>query len=142
VRLKTNREKSLVRLWYHGSFMLIRDNKFDEFTLPDKISKINMTHAWHMLISTSFGQCLEMNQRESVHVWRKIEHVRAPQTMQCIPYELLLYLLNTINVCAIKRPPNTTDVFKFLAHKGNKEGPKSIMVPKITRQPLHKSKHC
>jgi hypothetical protein len=25
--------------------MLIRDNKFDEFTLPDKISKINMTHA-------------------------------------------------------------------------------------------------
>jgi hypothetical protein len=23
----------------------VRDNKFDEFTLPDKISKINMTHA-------------------------------------------------------------------------------------------------
>jgi hypothetical protein len=25
--------------------MLIRDNKFDEFTLPDKISNTNMTHA-------------------------------------------------------------------------------------------------
>jgi hypothetical protein len=25
--------------------MLTRDNKFDEFTLPDKIRKINMTHA-------------------------------------------------------------------------------------------------
>jgi hypothetical protein len=25
--------------------MLMRDNKFDEFTLPDKISKTNMMHA-------------------------------------------------------------------------------------------------
>jgi hypothetical protein len=25
--------------------MLMRDNKLDEITLPDKISKINMTHA-------------------------------------------------------------------------------------------------
>jgi hypothetical protein len=43
--------------------MLNKDNNFDEFTLPDKISKID--------ISTSLGQCLETNQRASVHVWRK-----------------------------------------------------------------------
>jgi hypothetical protein len=93
--------------------MLIRDNKFDEFTLPDKISKKNMTHA----LARLFGQRLETNQRASVHVWRKIEHVRPPQTTQCIPYELLLHTLNSIGVCAIERPPHTTSVFKFLAQK-------------------------
>jgi hypothetical protein len=35
-----------------GAFMLIRDNKFDEFTLLDKISKINMTHALARLSAT------------------------------------------------------------------------------------------
>jgi hypothetical protein len=34
--------------------MLIRDNKFDEFTLPDKISNTNMTHALARL-----SACLE-----------------------------------------------------------------------------------
>jgi hypothetical protein len=42
-------------VWYQGAFMLIRDNKFDEFTLPDKISKINMTHALARL-SASFSR--------------------------------------------------------------------------------------
>jgi hypothetical protein len=42
--------------------MLIRDNKFDEFTLPDKISNTNMTHALARLSTSA-----------SVHVWRKIE---------------------------------------------------------------------
>jgi hypothetical protein len=31
--------------------MLIRDNRFDEFTLLDKISKINMKHAFSASIS-------------------------------------------------------------------------------------------
>jgi hypothetical protein len=33
--------------------MLIRDNKFDEFTLPDKISIINMMHALARLSAVS-----------------------------------------------------------------------------------------
>jgi hypothetical protein len=45
VRLKSTRNKSLVRVRYQGAFMLIRDEKFDEFTLPDKISKMNKTNA-------------------------------------------------------------------------------------------------
>jgi hypothetical protein len=41
-------------VWYQGAFMLIRDNKFDEFTLPDKISNTNMAHALaHLLASVS-----------------------------------------------------------------------------------------
>jgi hypothetical protein len=32
--------------------MLIRDNKFDEFTILDKISKINMTHAKARLLAS------------------------------------------------------------------------------------------
>jgi hypothetical protein len=31
-------------------------------------------------------------------------------------------------VCAIERPPHTTGVFKFLAHKGNINGLKSVRV--------------
>jgi hypothetical protein len=67
--------------------MLISDNKFDEFT------RQNIKNKHDACISTPFGQCLETNQRTSVHVWRKIEHVRPPQTTQCIPYELLLHTL-------------------------------------------------
>jgi hypothetical protein len=49
---------------------------------------IKITH--DACIGTSFGQCLKANQRTSVHVWRKIAHVRPPQTTQCIPYKLPL----------------------------------------------------
>jgi hypothetical protein len=69
--------------------MLIRDNKFDEFTLPD--------------ISTSFGQCLETNLstyggRSNMSVHPKPRNV------------LLLHTLNSIDVCAIERPPHTTGI--------------------------------
>jgi hypothetical protein len=97
--------------------MLIRDKKFDE-SYQTNIKNIKNKH--DVCIGTSFCQCLETNQRASVHVWRKIEHVRPPQTTQCIPYELLLRVLNSIDVCAIERPPYTTGVLKFRAHKGNK----------------------
>jgi hypothetical protein len=36
--------------------MLIRDNKFDEFTLPVTISKINITHALSRLLSLETNQ--------------------------------------------------------------------------------------
>jgi hypothetical protein len=91
-------------------------------------------------INTSFGMSLETNQRASVHVWRKIEHVRPPQTTQWIPHELLLHTLNSIDVRAIEKPPHTTGVFKFRAYKGNIKGLKSIRVPKLTKRPLHKPK--
>jgi hypothetical protein len=80
----------------------------------------NIKNKHDACIGTSFGQCLETNRRASVHVWRKIDHVRPPHTTQCIPNELLLHTLNYIDVCAIERQP--TGVFKFLAHKGNIKG--------------------
>jgi hypothetical protein len=86
--------------------------------------------------------CLETNQRASVHVWKKIEHVRPPQTTQCIPYERLLHTLNSVDVCAIERQPHTTGVFKFQAQKGNMKSLKRIRAPKLTRQPFHKPKNC
>jgi hypothetical protein len=57
----------------------------------------------------------------------------------------LKYLQNfaySIDILCIERPPHTTGVFKFRAHKRNKKGLKSIRVPKLTRQLLHKPKHC
>jgi hypothetical protein len=102
--------------------MLIRDNKFDEFTLLDNISKINMTRALA---------------RVSFHVWIKIKHVRPPKPRN----ELLLHRLNSIDLCAIESPPHTTGVCKFRAHKRNIKGLKSIRVPNLTRQPLHKPQH-
>jgi hypothetical protein len=79
----------------------------------------NIKNKHEACISTSFSRCLETNQRASVHVWRKIDQVRPPQTTKCILYELLLQTLNSIDVWAIERPPHTTGVFKFRAHKGN-----------------------
>jgi hypothetical protein len=35
-------------------------------------------------------------------------------------------------VRTIERPPHTTGIFKFRAHKGNIKGLKSIRVPKLT----------
>jgi hypothetical protein len=68
--------------------------------------------------------------RASVLVWRKIEHVRPSQTTQCIPYELLLHTLYSIDVYAIERPPHTTGVFKLRVHKDNIKGLESIRVRK------------
>jgi hypothetical protein len=45
-------------------------------------------------------------------------------------------------IAAIDRPLHTTGVYKFRAHKGNITGLESTRVPKLTRQPLHKPKHC
>jgi hypothetical protein len=39
-------------------------------------------------------------------------------------------------------PRPKTGVFKFRAHKGHIKGLKSIRVPKLTRQLLHKPQHC
>jgi hypothetical protein len=99
----------------------------------------NIKNKHDACIGTSFGQCFETNQRASVHVWKKIAHVRPLQTTQCIPYKLSLHTLNSIDVCAIERPSHTTDVFKFRSHKGKIKG---IRVPKLTRQLLHKPHHC
>jgi hypothetical protein len=66
----------------------------------------NIKNKHDACISTPFGQCHETNQRASVHVWRKIAHVRPPQTTQCIPYELPLHTLNSIDVRTIERPPH------------------------------------
>jgi hypothetical protein len=85
----------------------------------------NIKNKHDACIRTSFGQCFKTNQRASVHVWRKIEHVRPPQTPKCLSYELLLHTLNSIDVCVIER------------HKETIKGLKSIRVPKLTRQPLH-----
>jgi hypothetical protein len=82
----------------------------------------NIKNKQDACISTSFGQCLEENQRASVHVWRKIAHVSPSQTTQCIPDELPLHTLNSIDVCAIERLPHTTGVFKFWVHKGSIKG--------------------
>jgi hypothetical protein len=102
--------------------------------LPHRLTGMS----WVYVVSTSFGQCLETNQRASVHVWRKIARDRLLQTTQCIPYQLPLHTLNSIDICAIERPPHTTGVFKF---QGNIKGLKSIGVPKLTRKPLQKPQH-
>jgi hypothetical protein len=96
--------------------MLIRDKKFDEFTLPDKITKINMTHA---LVRLSASVSKQINVHLSTYGGRSNMSVH-PQTTQCIPYELLLHALNSIDVCAIERPPYTTGVLEFRVHKGSK----------------------
>jgi hypothetical protein len=51
----------------------------------------NIKNKHDACISTLFDQCLETNQRASVHVWRKIAHVRLPQTTQYI-YVLYRYI--------------------------------------------------
>jgi hypothetical protein len=118
--------------------MLIRGNQFDEFTPPVKISKINMKHALARLSAS-------VSRRIKAHLstYGGRSNMSDPSmSTQFIPYELLLHTLNSINVCATEKPSHTTGVFKFRVHKGNIKGLKSIRAPKLTRQPLHKPKHC
>jgi hypothetical protein len=75
VRWKSTRKKSLAQGGYHEAFMLIRDNKFDEFMLLDKIHKINMTHALARLsasVSRRINAHLSTNrERSHMYVHRK-----------------------------------------------------------------------
>jgi hypothetical protein len=102
--------------------MLIRDNKFDEFTLLDKISKINSIHA---LARLSASVSRQINAHLSTFGGR------SHMSVYRIPNEFPLHTLNSIDVCAIERLPQTTGVFKFWSHKGNIKGLKSIRVPKL-----------
>jgi hypothetical protein len=65
----------LARGWYQEAFILIRDNKFDEFTLLDKIHKINMAHALARLsasVSRRIHAHLSTNRgRSHMYVHRK-----------------------------------------------------------------------
>jgi hypothetical protein len=97
----------------------------------DKISKINVTHA---LTRLSASVSRRINADLSTYGGRLHMSVH-PKPRN--PYELPLHMLNSIDVCAIEKPPHTTGAFKFRANKGNIKGLKSIKVPKLTRQPQH-----
>jgi hypothetical protein len=66
VQWRSTRKKSFAQVWYQRAFMLIRDNMFDEFTLLDEISKINMTPALTRLSSVS----RRINAHLSTYGWR------------------------------------------------------------------------
>jgi hypothetical protein len=82
-------------LWYQRAFMLLRDNKFDEISQPDKMSKIYMTHA---LARLSASVSRRINAHLSTYGERSHMSVHSKTT-----YELPLYTLNFIDVCTIER---------------------------------------
>jgi hypothetical protein len=95
--------------------MPIRDNKFDEFTLLDKISKINIKHAlvrWPVSRHESTRICPCPRMKEDRTYLSTPNH--AMHTLQTSSTHAQFY-----RCVRHRRPPHTTGVYKFLAHKGN-----------------------
>jgi hypothetical protein len=122
VRWKSTRRNSAPRVGYRGVIKSRTNNKFGEFTLPLRTSKINITQAIDRLF-----------------IWWQIMHDRPTQITQSISNKPPLHAFRSVITKIIERVPHATCVFQLWTNQRRVKRLQSVRISKLQRKSSDKS---